>query len=81
MLIVTDEMVEQAALAQKDLKMELAVVLYASEVFPLRKAAEYAGVPWLRLAEEAKKRDIPAWDAMTPEEFQRQMADLKDFFK
>lgn len=81
MLIVTDEMVELAARAQKDLKMELAVALYTSEVFSLRKSAEYAGVPWLRLAEEAKKRDIPAWDSITPEDFQRQMANLKDSFK
>ncbi len=70
MLIVTDEMMEQAARSHKNLRLEMALALYTSEVFTLRKAAEYAGVAWLQLAEEAKKRNAPAWDAITPEEFE-----------
>lgn len=74
MVIVTDEMVEEAKRADKDLKMELAIALYSSHVFNLRKAAEYVGVSWLKLTDEANKRALPCWDSITPEDLRQELA-------
>jgi predicted HTH domain antitoxin len=81
MLLVTDTMIEEAKRHNKDLKLEMALALYSSEVFPLRKAAEYAGVSWLDVAEEAKKRDIPVWDSLTPEDMEEEFKTIQQFKK
>ena len=82
MIVVTDEMIAQASKADKDLKMEMAVALYASKVFDLRKAAEYAGVfPWMNLAAEVKMRCIEPWDAMTAEDFEQEWNDIQRWYR
>lgn len=82
MVLITDEMIQEAERHNKNLRMELAIALYSSEVFHLRKAAEIAGVLWLDLTTEANKRKIPAWDSMTPEEFEEQWNRFrKSYFK
>lgn len=82
MVLITDEMIAEAQRHNKDLRMELAVALYSSEVFPLRKAAEIAGVSWLDLTDVANERGIPAWDVLTPEEFEEQWENIrKSYFK
>lgn len=80
MVVITDEMIQRAEGNNKDLRMELAIALYSSEVFDLRKSAEIAGVVWMEMATEIKKRNIPAWDVMTVEEFEEQWNRIsKDF--
>lgn len=82
MVLITDEMIAEAQRHHKDLRMELAVALYSSEVFPLRKAAEIAGVSWFDLADVSKERNIPAWDVLTLEEFEEQWESVrKSYFK
>ena len=80
MIVITDEMIEKAGRNRKDLRMELAIALYSSEVFDLRKSAEIAGVSWIAMADEVKKRNVPAWDTITVEEFEVQWERIqKDF--
>lgn len=80
MLVITDAMFQEAERHNKDLKMELAIALYTSQVFDLRKSAELAGVSWIKMADEVKKRNLPAWDVMTVEEFEEQWKMIqKDF--
>lgn len=79
MLVITDDMLKEAELHNKNLRLEMALALYSSEVFPLRKAAEYAGIIWFDVANEAKKRGIPAWDAITLEDLEQELINLKHF--
>ena len=79
MILITDEMIERAQQNNKNLRMELAIILYSSEVFHLRKAAEIAGVSWLDLTSEANKRNIPAWDSITEEDFERELETIRQF--
>lgn len=77
MILITDEMIEKAARHDKDLRMELALTLYTSQVYDARKAAEIAGVSWIKVDEEISNRGIEVWDAMTPEEFENQWENFR----
>lgn len=82
MVLITDEMIQEAQRHNKDLRMELALALYTSEVFDVRKSAEIAGVSWINMDEEIAKRGIEPWDVMTPEEFEEQWEQVrKTYFK
>ena len=82
MVLITDEMIAEAQRHNKDLRMELAIALYTSQVFDARKSAEIAGVLWMNLDDEIAKRGIEPWDVMTPEEFAEQYETFrKHYFK
>lgn len=79
MVLITDEMIKVAKYNNVDLRMELALILYNSQVYHLRKAAEIAGVPWIDLAAAANKKKIPAWDAITEEDWQEELETIRQF--
>ena len=79
MIVISDEMIKEAERHNKDLRMELAIALYSSEVFALRKAAEIAGVSWIAMADEVKKSNIPAWDVITEEDIQKELETIRQF--
>lgn len=73
-------MIQAAERNNVDLRMELALALYTSKVFDVRKSAEIAGVLWRRMDEEIAKRGIEPRDVMTPEEFKEEWTRIKETF-
>lgn len=58
-LIISDDVLEAADLSERDLRIELALALYARGKLSLGKTAEVAEVPIADLMQEMAEREIP----------------------
>jgi predicted HTH domain antitoxin len=58
MLLIDDTYISATGLSEKELKLEIAVMLFEKERLPLRKAAALAEMHWLEFMKELDKRQI-----------------------
>jgi predicted HTH domain antitoxin len=58
MLLIDDTYVNASGLSEKELKLEIAVMLFEKEKLSLRKAAALAEMHWLDFMKELDKRQI-----------------------
>jgi predicted HTH domain antitoxin len=58
MLLIDDTYVNASGLSEKELKLEIAVILFEKEKLSLRKAAALAEMHWLDFMKELDKRQI-----------------------
>lgn len=59
MIVIDDAYIKATGYTEAQLKMEIAVMLFAKEKLSLRKAASMAGVHWLNFMKELDRREIP----------------------
>ncbi|MBK9012588.1 MAG: UPF0175 family protein [Saprospiraceae bacterium] len=58
-LVISDELLKQACLSEKELMLEIALVFYQRKKFSIGLAARFAGISIRQMHEELSKRDIP----------------------
>lgn len=58
MIILEDSYLKATGYTEHELKIEIAVMLFAKEKLSLRKAASLAGMHWLEFMKELDKREI-----------------------
>lgn len=58
MLLIDDTYISATGFSEKELKLEIAVMLFEKERLPLRKAAALAEMHWLEFMKELDKRQI-----------------------
>ena len=58
-IIITDQMLSQANLPEKQVRLELAIFFFEKQLFTLGKAAELAQVHQFELQKELARREIP----------------------
>lgn len=80
MLVLDDEFVRAADMTEAELKLELAIILFAKEKVSSRKAAKLAGIPFLEFWNELAKRDIPLIN-MSEEDFQKEIETVNSLLK
>ncbi|MBL7778827.1 MAG: UPF0175 family protein [Chitinophagales bacterium] len=56
---ISNEMLQQAGIAEHDLKIEVAVLLFEKNVFSLGKAAEFCGLHKFEMQHLLAERNIP----------------------
>lgn len=81
MIVLTDEMLSAANKDEQTVRLELSLWLYAQQILSLKKAAKLAGIYWDDFAGMANERGIFAWDALTPEELEKQFGHSIGFQK
>lgn len=57
-VLIEDSFVTAAGYTEKELKLEIAVMLFEKEKLSLRKAASLGGMHWLQFLQELDKRKI-----------------------
>lgn len=72
---IPDNLIFKANITAKDVKLEIAVLLFKQEVFTLGQAAEFLSVPQLIFQKELAKRKIPLHYGV--EEFQEDLKTLE----
>jgi predicted HTH domain antitoxin len=58
-LVITDEEIKRTGLSEKELRLEIAVHLFETDIFTLGKAAEFCGLHKMEMQMELAKRKIP----------------------
>ena len=58
MILLEDSYLKASGYSENELKLELAVLLFAQERLSLRKAASLAGMHWLDFMKELDRRQI-----------------------
>jgi predicted HTH domain antitoxin len=58
MLLIDDTYISATGFSEKELKLEIAVMLFEKEKLSLRKAAALAEMHWLEFMKELDKRQI-----------------------
>ena len=58
MVVIEDKYLKASNLQEKELKVEIAVMLFEQERLSLRKAAELAGLHWLDFMKLLNEREI-----------------------
>ena len=58
MVLLEDTYLKATGYSEDELKLEVAVMLFAKEKLSLRKAASLAGVHWLEFMKELDRREI-----------------------
>lgn len=58
MIILEDSYIKATGYTEPELRLEIAVMLFAKEKLSLRKAASLSGLHWLDFMKELDKREI-----------------------
>lgn len=57
-IVISDEVIERAAVREEEMRLEIAVLLFEKELFTLGQASEFAQLSQYSFMQELGKRDI-----------------------
>ena len=58
-IIISEDLLKNASMSEKEFRLELAIFLFEKEIFTLGKASEFANIPQFIFQKELAKRKIP----------------------